>query len=81
MFAAYRAKFLDLATEVDQMQRRELPNGWAETFPSSPPILRVSPAERRLAKYLRAPLKIQVSRQDNARVKILSAAYKLICKR
>jgi len=38
LFAAYRAKFLDLATEVDQMQRRELPKGWTETFPSSPPI-------------------------------------------
>jgi len=39
MFAAYRAKFPDLATEVDQMQCRELPKGWdcnLPVFPADP---------------------------------------------
>lgn len=33
MFAAYRAQFPDLATEIDQMQRRELPAGWDRGLP------------------------------------------------
>ncbi len=36
MFAAYRAKFPDLATEVDQMQCRELPKGWDRNLPVFP---------------------------------------------
>ena len=36
LFAAYRAKFPELATEVDQMQRRELPVGWDRNLPSFP---------------------------------------------
>jgi transketolase len=34
MFAKYRERFADLATEIDQMQRRELPAGWDRNLPS-----------------------------------------------
>ena len=37
MFAAYREQFPALATEIDQMQRRELPQGWDRDLPSFPP--------------------------------------------
>jgi transketolase len=37
MFAKYRARFPDLATEIDLMQRRELPAGWDRNLPSFPP--------------------------------------------
>jgi transketolase len=36
LFAAYRAKFPELATEIDQMQRRELPAGWDKDLPVFP---------------------------------------------
>jgi transketolase len=36
LFAAYRAKFPQLALEVDQMQRRELPAGWDRNLPVFP---------------------------------------------
>jgi transketolase len=36
MFADYRAKYPELATEIDQMQRRELPAGWDRNLPSFP---------------------------------------------
>jgi transketolase len=36
LFASYRARFSDLATEIDQMQRRELPAGWDRKLPSFP---------------------------------------------
>jgi transketolase len=36
-FSAYRGKFPQLATEIDQMQRRELPSGWDRSLPSFPP--------------------------------------------
>jgi transketolase len=35
-FAAYRAAHPELATEIDQMQRRELPAGWDRGLPSFP---------------------------------------------
>jgi transketolase len=37
MFAKYRARFPDLATEIDLMQMRELPAGWDRNLPSFPP--------------------------------------------
>jgi len=37
MFAKYRGRFEDLATEIDQMQQRELPAGWDRNLPSFPP--------------------------------------------
>ncbi len=37
LFAAYRAQFPDLATEIDEMQRRELPVGWERDLPSFSP--------------------------------------------
>ena len=37
MFAKYHARFPDLATEIDLMQRRELPAGWDRNLPSFPP--------------------------------------------
>ena len=36
LFAAYHAKFPELATEIDQMQRRELPGGWDRNLPVFP---------------------------------------------
>ena len=36
LFAAYRAKNPALATEIDQMQRRELPAGWDRNLPVFP---------------------------------------------
>ena len=35
-FAAYRAKYSDCATEIEQMQRRELPTGWDRDLPVFP---------------------------------------------
>jgi len=37
MFAKYRERFPDLATEIDQMQLRQLPAGWDRNLPSFPP--------------------------------------------
>jgi transketolase len=36
LFAAYRAKYPSQATEIDQMQRRELPAGWDHNLPVFP---------------------------------------------
>src|SRR3989475_7980325 len=36
LFAIYRVKFPELATEIDQMQRRELPTGWDRSLPVFP---------------------------------------------
>ncbi len=36
LLADYRRKLPDLATEIDQMQRRELPAGWDRDLPSFP---------------------------------------------
>ena len=36
LFAAYRAKHPECATEIDQMQRRELPAGWDRDLPVFP---------------------------------------------
>ena len=36
IFAAYRRQFPELATEIEQMQRRELPEGWDRNLPSFP---------------------------------------------
>ena len=36
LFAAYRSKHPELATEIDQMQRRELPKGWDRNLPVFP---------------------------------------------
>ena len=36
LFAAYRAKYPELATEIDQLQRRELPAGWDRNLPVFP---------------------------------------------
>ncbi len=36
MFAAYRATYPALATEIDQMQTRQLPKGWDKNFPVFP---------------------------------------------
>jgi transketolase len=37
LFADYRRHFPDLAIEIEQMQRRELPAGWDRNLPSFPP--------------------------------------------
>jgi transketolase len=36
LFAAYRTKYPNLATEIEQMQRRELPAGWDRNLPVFP---------------------------------------------
>ena len=36
LFAAYRMRFPALATEIDQMQKRELPDGWDKNLPVFP---------------------------------------------
>ena len=36
LFAGYRAKYPELSTEIDQMQRRELPTGWDRNLPVFP---------------------------------------------
>jgi len=36
LFAAYRVKYPELATEIEQMQRRELPSGWDRNLPVFP---------------------------------------------
>jgi transketolase len=36
LLAAYRAAYAELATEIDQMQRRELPAGWDRNLPVFP---------------------------------------------
>ncbi len=36
LFDAYRQQFIDLAAEIDQMQRRELPAGWDRNLPTFP---------------------------------------------
>ncbi len=37
LFAGYRVKHPELATEIDLMQRRELPGGWDRNLPVFPP--------------------------------------------
>jgi transketolase len=37
LFAKYREQFPELATEIEQMQRRELPVGWDRNLPTFPP--------------------------------------------
>ena len=37
LFAGYRKEFPELATEIDQMQLRELPSGWDRNLPTFPP--------------------------------------------
>jgi transketolase len=37
LFDEYRSEFPGLATEIDQMQRRELPSGWDRNLPVFPP--------------------------------------------
>jgi transketolase len=36
LFSSYRAKYPELATEIDLMQRRELPAGWDRNLPTFP---------------------------------------------
>ena len=36
LFVAYRANYPELAAEIDQMQRRDLPAGWDRNLPSFP---------------------------------------------
>jgi transketolase len=36
LFADYRAQYSELAAEIDQMQRRELPSGWDRNLPVFP---------------------------------------------
>ena len=37
LLAGYRSKYPELATEMEQMQRRELPDGWDRNLPAFPP--------------------------------------------
>src|SRR6202046_3204751 len=37
LFEAYRVKYPQLATEIEQIERRDLPNGWDRNLPVFPP--------------------------------------------
>ncbi|HTA43716.1 MAG TPA: transketolase [Bryobacteraceae bacterium] len=37
LFEAYRVKYPELAAEIEQIERRELPNGWDRNLPVFPP--------------------------------------------
>src|SRR5262249_898439 len=37
LFEAYRSQYPELAAEIEQMQRRDLPNGWDRNLPVFPP--------------------------------------------
>ena len=37
LLAGYRSKYPELVTEIEQMQRRELPDGWDRNLPTFPP--------------------------------------------
>jgi len=52
LFAAYRAKFPELATQVDQMQRRELPTGWDKNLPTFPADAKGIPGREASGKVL-----------------------------
>jgi len=54
LFAAYRAKFPDLAAEWDLMQRRELPAGWDHDLPSFAPDAKGLAGRDASAKVLNA---------------------------
>ena len=80
LFDAYRAQYPELATEIDQMQRRELPAGWDRNLPSLPcrserhrrPRCLGQSAERSGAEYSVVPGRIGRSRpieQDHSDVR------------
>ena len=52
LFAAYREQYPDLASEIDQMQRRELPAGWDRDLPVFPADPRASPGREASSKVL-----------------------------
>ncbi len=52
LFAAYRAKFPELATQIDQMQRRELPAGWDKNLPTFPADAKGTPGREASGKVL-----------------------------
>jgi transketolase len=54
LFEAYRAKFPDLATEIDQMQKRALPKNWAKDIPVFPPDAKGVAGRDASAKVLNA---------------------------
>ena len=54
LFAAYRAKFPDLAAEWDLMQKRELPDGWDRDLPDFAPDPKGLAGREASAKVLNA---------------------------
>ena len=54
LFAAYRAKFPDLAAEWDLMQKRELPKGWDQDLPTFAPDPKGLASRESSAKVLNA---------------------------
>jgi transketolase len=53
-FDQYRSRFPKLATEVERMQRRELPDGWDSDLPSFPPDPKGIASRDSAAKVLNA---------------------------
>jgi transketolase len=54
LFAAYRAKYPQLADHVERMQKRELPDGWDAELPSFPPDAKGIASRDSSAKVLNA---------------------------
>jgi transketolase len=53
-FAEYRKQFPGLAAEIDQIQKRELPENWAKDIPVFPPDKKGIPGREASAKVLNA---------------------------
>jgi len=53
-FAEYRKQFPELAAEIDQIQKRELPENWSKDIPVFPPDKKGMPGREASAKVLNA---------------------------
>jgi transketolase len=53
-FAEYRKQFPELAAELDQIQKRELPDNWSKDIPVFPPDKKGIPGREASAKVLNA---------------------------
>jgi transketolase len=53
-FAEYRKQFPELAAEIDQIQKRELPENWSKDIPVFPPDKKGIPGREASAKVLNA---------------------------
>ena len=54
LFAEYRKQFPELAAEIDQIQKRDLPDNWSKDIPVFPPDKKGMPGREASAKVLNA---------------------------